>query len=338
MIIANPLYDVVFKYLLEDMDIAKEFLSTILKEEILYIEPKPQETVTEVSADGDIRIIRFDFKVTIETPTGELKKTLIELQKLKQSFEIMRFRRYLGDNYAKQDDVISGDGTVIKMALPIVTIYILGFLLEKLKKAVVKINREYVDVLTNTVIPDVKEDFVEPLTHDSYVIQVRLLPPEAQTKLERILQIFNPKFKTNDRHKLDFTGNTEEPIVQKILNRLQRAIADEELRRNMDVEDEVYRVLEREAKKAADEARIAAEAIAAEAAKAMNAIIAGKNEEIAEKDQAISEKDQAISEKDQAISEKDQAISEKDKQIEAEKQRVEALLQQLAELQRQAKK
>ncbi len=307
MIIANPLYDVVFKYLLEDMDIAKEFLSTILKEEILYVEPKPQETVTEVSADGDIRIIRFDFKVTIETPTGELKKTLIELQKLKQSFEIMRFRRYLGDNYAKEDDVISGDGTVIKMPLPIVTIYILGFLLEKLKTAVVKINREYRDVLTDTVIPNIKEDFVELLTHDSYVIQARLLAPEAKTKLERVLQIFNPKFKTPDRHKLNFTGNTEEPIVQKMLNRLQRAIADEELRRNMDVEDEVYRVLEREAKKAADEARAEAKAAAeAVAAEAMSAVIA--------------------------------IIAEKDKLIEAERQKVEALLQQLAELQQQAPK
>ena len=331
MIIANPLYDVVFKYLLEDTDIAKEFLSTILKEEILYIEPKPQETVTEVSADGSIRIIRFDFKVTIETPTGELKKTLIELQKLKHAFEIMRFRRYLGDNYAKEDDVVSGDGTVIKMPLPIVTIYILGFLLDKLKNAVVKINREYVDVLTNTVIPNVKDDFVELLTHDSYVIQARLLPLEAQTKLERVLQIFNPRFKTKDRHRLDFTGNTEEPIVQKMLNRLQRAIADDELRHNMDVEDEVYRVLERETKKAADEAREAAEAeaavaaeAAAEAMNAMNATIVEKNEEIAAKDQAISEKDQAI--------------SEKDRQIEAERQKVEALLQQLAELQQQAKK
>ena len=341
MIIANPLYDVVFKYLLEDLDIAKGFLSTILREEILYVEPKPQETVTEISADGDIRIIRFDFKVTIETPTGELKKTLIELQKLKQSFEIMRFRRYLGDNYAKEDDVISSDGTVIKMPLPIVTIYILGFLLEKLKQAVVKINREYVDVLTNTVIPDVKEDFVELLTHDSYVIQARLLAPEAKTKLERILQIFNPRFKTKDRHKLDFTGNTDEPIVQKMLNRLQRAIADEEVRRNMDVEDEVYRVLEREAKKAADEAKAAAEAVAAEAAaeaaQAMKVIIAEKDEEIAGKNQEIEGKNLMISEKDQALSEKDQALSEKDKLIEAEKQRVELLLQQLAELQRQAK-
>ena len=30
MIIANPIYDVVFKYLLEDADIARDLLSTIL--------------------------------------------------------------------------------------------------------------------------------------------------------------------------------------------------------------------------------------------------------------------------------------------------------------------
>jgi hypothetical protein len=30
MILANPIYDVVFKYLLEDLEIAKELLSTIL--------------------------------------------------------------------------------------------------------------------------------------------------------------------------------------------------------------------------------------------------------------------------------------------------------------------
>jgi hypothetical protein len=48
MIIANPLYDVIFKYLLEDIDIAKELLATILGEEILYLEVKPQETATNL--------------------------------------------------------------------------------------------------------------------------------------------------------------------------------------------------------------------------------------------------------------------------------------------------
>ncbi len=302
MIIANPLYDVVFKYLLEDIDIARELLSTILGEDILFLEVKPQETVTEVSHDGSIRIIRFDFKATIELATGELKKVLIELQKLKQAFDVMRFRRYLGDNYSKEDDIILGDGSLIKMPLPIVTIYILGFDLMKLTNPVVKINREYKDMLTGKTIDGIKEEFIELLTHDSFVIQARRLPPDTKTKLERVLQIFNPKFKTNDRHKLDFTGNTDDPIVQKMVNRLQRAIVSDEVRHNMDVEDEVYRILEREAKKAAAETA-------------------------AEKDLIIAEKDQALVEKDQALVEKDQALVEKD-------QKIEDLMRQVALLQK----
>ncbi|MDZ7878399.1 MAG: hypothetical protein U5L45_12045 [Saprospiraceae bacterium] len=308
MIIANPLYDVVFKYLLEDIDIARELLSTILGEDIVYLEVKPQETVT-TSIDGSIRILRFDFKATIELPSGEQKKVLIELQKLKQSLDVMRFRRYLGDNYAKEDDVILDNGTQVKLPLPIVTIYILGFLLNHLKKAAVKINREYVDIFTGQVIENVRDEFVELLTHDSYVIQTRLLPPESKTKLERILQVFNPKFKTKDTHKLDFTGDANDLIVQKMLNRLQRAIADEEMRHQMNVEDEFERILAREAKRVSDE-----------------------------KDEIIAEKDQALFEKDQALSEKDQALSEKDQIIETERLKIEVLMKQLAELQQKMNK
>lgn len=266
MIIANPLYDVVFKYLLEDMEIARELLSTILGEPILYLEVKPQETITE-NSPSNLNVLRFDFKATIETPTGELKKVLIELQKLKQSFDIMRFRRYLGDNYKKEDDIIIEDGSIMKMPLPIVTIYILGFPLTKLTNAVTKINREYIDVLANKTI-EIQDDFVELLTHDSYIIQVLALPPDTKTKLERVLQVFNPKFKTKDKHKLDFTGNTDEPIVEKMVSRLQRAISDEEVRHIMDVEDEIERAF----------ARVMSE---------KDLIIAEKDQEIAEKDQAL---------------------------------------------------
>lgn len=275
MIIANPLYDVVFKYLMEDIDIAREILSTILGEEILYLEVKPQETITEVESDGKLHILRFDFKATIESPTGEMKKVLIELQKLKKSFNIMRFRRYLGDNYSKEDDVIWGDGIQVKMPLPIVTIYILGFVLNKLKNAVVKVNRDYIDVLTGEQIENVKEDFIELLTHDSFVIQVRALPPETKTKLERVLQIFNPKYKTNDKHKLDFTGDTDDPLVEKMVIRLQRAIVDDEMRHKMDVEDEIEQILERENSISA--AEIAAQKI----------VIEKMSQKIAEKDEVI---------------------------------------------------
>ncbi|MGH9841342.1 MAG: hypothetical protein ACREEM_21520 [Blastocatellia bacterium] len=61
MLIANPIYDSVFKYLLEDADVAREFLATILGEEIVSIEVKPQETTAE-SADYGVNIFRLDFK------------------------------------------------------------------------------------------------------------------------------------------------------------------------------------------------------------------------------------------------------------------------------------
>ena len=43
MEIANPIYDVVFKYLMEDNDIARLIISTIIKKEIVSLEFRPQE-------------------------------------------------------------------------------------------------------------------------------------------------------------------------------------------------------------------------------------------------------------------------------------------------------
>lgn len=48
---------------------------------------------------------------------------------------------------------------------------------------------------------------------------------------------------------LDFQGDTNDPLVKKMLERLGRAIASEEIRDKMDVEDELDRVFEREMSK-----------------------------------------------------------------------------------------
>jgi hypothetical protein len=287
MIIANPIYDVVFKYLLEDVEIARELLATILGEEIVRLEVKPQETATE-NAAANISILRFDFKAVLKTKDGENKKALIELQKVKQVFDVMRFRRYLGDNYRKEDLILDDAGELKKLPLPIVTIYFLGFPLDNIKNAVVKINREYRDVITQEVLA-VKEDFVELLTHDAYLIQLKLLEGKSRTKLEKVLQVFNPAFKTADNHQLNFEGDLNEPLVQKIVARLERAIASDEMRDKMDVEDEIDRIFERGYSKLA----------------------------------ALS------AEKDRIIEEKDNALKEKDKTLEALMKELEALRKQV---------
>ncbi len=47
MYIANPIYDVVFKYLMEDNSLAKLIISTIIKEEILELTLRPQEFISD---------------------------------------------------------------------------------------------------------------------------------------------------------------------------------------------------------------------------------------------------------------------------------------------------
>ncbi len=301
MIIANPIYDVVFKYLLEDVEIARELLSTILGEEVQSVEVKPQETATETS--GDIRILRFDFKAVIKKPNGEITKVLIELQKAKKAFNAMRFRRYLGDNYRKEDEVLNERGLPEKRPLPIVTIYFLGFPLNSIQRGVVKINREYIDVVTQERL-DIKEEFVELLTHDSYLIQVQKLGHATKSRIERVLQIFSPIYQSpKDRHQLDFQGDTDDPLVRRMAERLGRAIASEEIRDKMDVEDELERAFDREMSK--------------------------KDEIIAEQEEIIAEKQEIIAEKDMLlIEEKKRAAEEIQKNLELQRQ-IEALKKQI---------
>jgi hypothetical protein len=238
----------------------------------------------------------------IKKPNGEISKVLIELQKAKKAFDVMRFRRYLGDNYRKEDDVLNDKGDLEKRPLPIITIYFLGFPLNSIQSGVVKINREYRDVVTQEIL-DIKEDFVELLTHDSYLIQVRKLAKAARNKLERVLHIFSPIYQsTTDKHQLDFQGDTNDPLVKKMVDRLGRAIASEEIRDLMDVEDELDRIFEREMSK---------------------------------KDEIIAEKDEIIAEKEEIIAEKDKLLMEEKKRAEEEKKRAEEEIQKNLELQRQ---
>jgi hypothetical protein len=242
MLIANPIYDTVFKYLLEDIEIAKGIISNLLKVTIIELDVKPQETSSEITFNNaPITVYRLDFKALIVTETGKRKKILIELQKTKRDADIMRFRRYLAENYQKQEDIIIY-GKQISMALPIITVYFLGFKLDHIFVPILKIDTCFVDVAKNEILKEKPEEpFVDLLTHQSYTIQIPRLNEENQTEIENILSVFNQKYAQDDRHQLDYLGVSTNPITRKIVDRLNRAIADGSLRKKMDLEDEVER-------------------------------------------------------------------------------------------------
>ena len=93
LFVANPIYDSVFKYLIEDERIAKILLSALLKKEVLKVEPRPHEysNITR----NNISMFRIDFGATVREADGSERLVLIELQKTWLETETLRFRQYL---------------------------------------------------------------------------------------------------------------------------------------------------------------------------------------------------------------------------------------------------
>ena len=293
MSIANPIYDVVFKYLLDDAEIARELLSTILGVEIESLEVKPQETLVK-NETGDVKIFHLDFKAVINLENGEQKTVLIELQKARKSHDILRFRKYLGENYIKEELRANEIGELESYAIEIVTIYILGFKLKGVDVPVLKVNRRFTDAITNEEV-SANDDFVTKLTHESYTIQIPRLKHDQRNKLEEVLEVFSQDFVTDNLRILEFNKKSKNALVNKMIKRLSKAAADDEIRRKMDAEEMMARLMNQESK---------------EYVKQIEILNVEKEQIIAEKEQLLIEKESEKAEKEQLLIEKE---SEKEK-------------------------
>jgi hypothetical protein len=315
MRIANPIYDTVFKYLLEDNQLAKLILSTILNEEITELEFSPQEHTTKIAA-RNLTVYRLDFAATIKNTQGEYRKVLIEIQKAKLDTDIMRFRRYLGEQYQDPNNVKlmpvwknkKDLYPILKnQALPLVTIYFLGHTLEYTEAPVIHVHRDCYDLATKAKI-EKKEPFIESLTHDSYIIQVPYLHHHRRTEVEQLLQIFDQENVTGNKHILEINETDVPEKYRPLLRRLQRAIAEAEVVEAMNIEDEVLAELQDLERQVARER-------------------AEKEKAQSEKEQERAEKEKAQAEMEQERAEKEQERAEKEK-AQAEKERLLAILKQ----------
>ena len=95
--VANPLYDAVFKYLMEDERIAKTILSALLQKEVLEVKMRRNE-YSNINRDA-ISMFRIDFAAKVKEKGGARKLILIELQKTWLETETLRFRQYLALQY-----------------------------------------------------------------------------------------------------------------------------------------------------------------------------------------------------------------------------------------------
>ncbi len=294
MQIANPIYDVAFKYLMEDSKVARLLVSSIIDEEVISLVLKPQEK-TKYIQRASLTVYRLDFSAKIKTPKG-VKNVLIEIQKAKFSTDIMRFRRYLGGHYQDEENTAY---TVKKnrrqqVGIPIVTIYFLGHELDYYKVPFLKVKRDIIDPVTGQPIElEEKEDFIESLTHDSFIIQIPHLPEKRQAEIYQLLSIFDQRNIDSNHHILNVREEDYPSKYRSLIRRLQKAASEPEIREGMEIEDEVLEELE-----------------------SLERIIAEKDQSLAEKDQSLAKKDQSLAEKQKSLTKQQKSLAEKDKLIE----------------------
>lgn len=242
-------------------------------------------------------IFHLDFIAKIRLKQGGSKNVLIELQKSNLAYDILRFKRYLGKKYLQSDEVILPDGTVAQEALPIITIYFLGFNIEGDLPAVIKVDRKYIDLLGGKEITE-KNDFIERLTHDSYVIQVKRLDLKMRTELEYVLSVFKQENFIGDmkRRVKRYDYEPQDELMRLILRQLEKAAGDNKLLEQLEMEEMAEIELEN-------------------TFGVMKRQLQQKDKELEQKDKAIGEKDKALDEKKKTIEAKDQVIEEKEKMI-----------------------
>jgi hypothetical protein len=266
--IANPIYDTIFKYLMEDLDIASDFLSLILETPILALEFCNKEGIRTVLDTGPVSkrfgLYHLDFKALITDEKGEQKKVIIELQKGFGHADLYRFRDYLGNEYLpKKTKVKNPKNTEYRQytdlkvydesedILPLICIYILGF---PLKDKLLIIKRKGQFSNQNNDLLAVNDPFIKCVNHDFYAIQITEIPETPKTELETVLSVFEQSFLDEDKSWLKkYEHVLDHELLKRILKKLQLLANDENIAKEIEQEEKGRLFLEhhdREWKKA----------------------------------------------------------------------------------------
>lgn len=242
--IANPIYDSVFKYLMEDERIAKTLISALLKKEVVEVDMRRNE-YTNGTRDN-ISMFRIDFGARIKEEDGSTKLVLIELQKTWLETETLRFRQYLGAQYANPENILKdceNDG----YGIPMIAVYLLGHKVGDIEEPVLYVKHKALDYDGNHVTKGIPDPFVDSLTHDSIIVQIPRLREHVNNRLDKVLSVFDQSLKEKGNHQVlsvdedKYNGDLE---MMHILHRLITAASDSKLRQDMNVEDEFFSAIE----------------------------------------------------------------------------------------------
>jgi len=313
MIIANPIYDVVFKKMMENERIAKFFIGTLLNKTIESITLKPQEFTYQDKLTA-LAVFRLDFIAVIKEQDGTNRKILIEIQKAQNHFDLMRFRNYLAEQYKKEDTTNDEEG---HQPLSITTIYILGYPLKEIKTACVHVERQYKDLINNAILTE-RNDFIEKLTHDSYIIQVKRITGRYQSSLDKLLSIFEQNHFVYDNTIIkEYLHKVDEKHIEEIVQMLHYSGTDPKTKAEIETEQEAWRTVN---------------AMLGDTKKKMEKMeekIGEMKEKMGETKEKLGEAEEKLGEAEQEIVQKNKTLENQQMELEAQKKLIEELKRKL---------
>ena len=304
--VANPIYDSVFKYIMEDERIAKTMLSALLKKEVVHVTVRPHE-YSNTTRDT-LSMFRIDFAATVREREGDVEKdrvVLIELQKTWLNTETLRFRQYLGAQYSNKNNLREADEK--GFAYPMVAVYLLGHRVGNINEPIVYVNHDVFDYNGNIVKEGSEEPFVESLTHNSIIVQIPLLHGNVNNRLEKVLSVFDQtqvEGNTQQVLKIDEDKYADDNDMLYVLHKLTAAAANSEMRQDMNVEDEYYKAIE------------------------------DRDTAIMQRDKILKEKEELLSQQNEQLSQQNEQLSQQSEQL---SQQSEQLSQQSEQLRNMAK-
>ena len=247
--IANPIYDLAFKYLMEDERVVKILLSALLRKQVVEVSTRRNELIN-VERDP-VSVFRLDYRAVTQDKDGRREHVLIELQKTDLPSDLLRFRQYLGTQYRAEENMVpygggnqqSPEGSR-KHGLPMVAIYLLGHPVGAIEEPVLYVSPRAENYEGEPVTKGLPDPFVDSLTHSSIIVQIPLLHGRVRNHVERILNIFDQTRRDSHHSYLlnideaDYSGDED---LRLIFHRLLTAGASREMRERMEMEDLMLR-------------------------------------------------------------------------------------------------